>query len=120
MVQRSFAENAFQQHLMRYSYTGSSSKRDDQDYVSEHNRKLNLEMRDAMAEASLSIVLIHWKIKKDLAPDFELKWKTVFFIKNREGLIGEFLSKVEHRGQQISTEQKYQRTAFSERRAAKR
>jgi hypothetical protein len=50
-----------------------------------------------MAEALVSIVLIHWKIKKDLAPDFEQKWKTMFKIANREGLIGEFLSKVERR-----------------------
>jgi hypothetical protein len=51
-----------------------------------------------VAEAPISIVLIHWKIKKDLAPEFEQKWKTMFTINNREGLIGEFLSTVERKG----------------------
>jgi hypothetical protein len=50
-----------------------------------------------MASAPVSIVLVHWKIKKERAIEFEQKWKTVFTIKNREGLIGEFLSKVEKR-----------------------
>jgi len=50
-----------------------------------------------VSKAPLSIVLIHWKIKKDLAPEFEKKWKVEFTIKNRKGLIGEFLSKVERR-----------------------
>jgi len=50
-----------------------------------------------MADAQVSIVLIHWKIKKECVPDFEQKWKTVFTIPNRDGLIAEFLSKVESR-----------------------
>jgi hypothetical protein len=51
-----------------------------------------------MESAPVSIVLIHWKIKKEFAPDFEKKWKTVFTIPNRDGLIAEFLSKVESKG----------------------
>ena len=47
--------------------------------------------------ADISIVLIHWKIKRGLEPDFEKAWKTEFVIKNRDGLIGEYLSKVEQR-----------------------
>jgi hypothetical protein len=54
---------------------------------------------NAVADAPISIVLIHWKIKKELAADFEQSWKTVFTVKNREGLIGEFLSKIERRDQ---------------------
>ncbi len=50
-----------------------------------------------MANEGLSIVLIHWKIKVGYEPEFEEKWKTTFIVKNREGLIGEFLSKVEKR-----------------------
>ena len=45
----------------------------------------------------ISIVLIHWKIKKDREPDFGQDWKTKFVVKNRDGLIGEYLSKVERR-----------------------
>lgn len=48
-----------------------------------------------MADAQVSIVLIHWKIKKERVEEFERSWKTVFTITNREGLIAEFLSKVE-------------------------
>jgi heme-degrading monooxygenase HmoA len=45
----------------------------------------------------ISIVLIHWKIKKGREPEFEQAWKTKFLIENRDGLIGEYLSKVERR-----------------------
>jgi hypothetical protein len=47
----------------------------------------------------MSIVLIHWKIKTSQVPDFEQKWKTVYTINNRDGLIGELLSRVERRSQ---------------------
>ena len=50
-----------------------------------------------MAADGISIVLIHWKIKKGSEPEFERKWKTEFTVKNRDGLIGEFLSRVERR-----------------------
>jgi len=50
-----------------------------------------------MPDDTMSIVAIHWKVKKGMEGDFEKKWKTVFKVKNREGLIGEFLSKVERR-----------------------
>jgi len=50
-----------------------------------------------MATQEISIVLIHWKIKKGSEEEFERRWKTDFTIKNRNGLIGEFLSKVEQR-----------------------
>lgn len=50
-----------------------------------------------MTEGAISAVLIHWKIRKGSEPDFERKWKTEFTVKNRDGLIGEFLSKVERR-----------------------
>jgi hypothetical protein len=45
----------------------------------------------------VSIVLIHWKIKKDRESQFKKDWKVKFKIKNRDGLVGEFLSKVESR-----------------------
>ena len=51
-----------------------------------------------MTASELSIVLIHWKIKKGREAEFEGKWKTEFTVKNRQGLIGEYLSRVEERG----------------------
>ena len=51
-----------------------------------------------MPTPTLCMVLIHWKIKKGREPDFEAKWKTVYKITEREGLIGEFLSRAEKRG----------------------
>jgi hypothetical protein len=50
-----------------------------------------------MPNETISIVAIHWKIKKGMETEFEQKWRTVFKVGNRDGLIGEFLSKVEHR-----------------------
>jgi hypothetical protein len=50
-----------------------------------------------MTASTLSIVLIHWKIRKGREQDFEELWKAVLTFKNRDGLIGEFLSKVERR-----------------------
>ena len=46
----------------------------------------------------ISIVLIHWKIKKGREPDFEQDWKTKFVVKNRGGLIGKYLSTHWHVG----------------------
>ena len=45
----------------------------------------------------ISIVLIHWKIKKSHVDEFERKWKSEFVVKNKDGLVGEYLSKVERR-----------------------
>jgi hypothetical protein len=50
-----------------------------------------------MSNEAISIVLIHWKIRKGSEAEFERKWKTEFVVRNREGLIGEFLSRVERR-----------------------
>ena len=41
------------------------------------------------------IVLIHWKIKRDCVDDFLTFWKTKACIKDRSGLVGEFLSEVQ-------------------------
>lgn len=40
------------------------------------------------------ICLIHWKIRKGMEEKFISSWQTVFTIKNRSGLIGEYLSDV--------------------------
>jgi len=47
----------------------------------------------------ISVVLIHWKIKQGSETEFEKKWKMELFIRDRNGLIAEFLSKVERRGE---------------------
>jgi hypothetical protein len=41
-----------------------------------------------MSAEGISIVLIHWKIKKGRDREFLDAWKTIFVIKNRDGLIG--------------------------------
>jgi hypothetical protein len=40
------------------------------------------------------VCLIHWKIRKGLEPKFISAWQTTYTIKNRVGLIGEYLSEV--------------------------
>jgi hypothetical protein len=47
--------------------------------------------------APLSIIIIHWKIRREREVEFREKWKTLYTIKDREGLIGEFLSKLERK-----------------------
>jgi hypothetical protein len=57
-----------------------------------------MQLEEPAMNPELSIILIHWKIKKGCEPEFEEKWKTVYTVRNRDGLIGEYLSKVEKRG----------------------
>jgi heme-degrading monooxygenase HmoA len=38
------------------------------------------------------ICLIHWKIRKGMEAKFISAWQTTYTIKNREGLVGEYLS----------------------------
>lgn len=43
-------------------------------------------------ERDFVVVLVHWKIKKKSVDDFLNFWKTEALVRDREGLIGEFLT----------------------------
>jgi hypothetical protein len=43
---------------------------------------------------TMIVCLIHWKIRKGMEAQFIAAWQTIYTIKNRDGLIGEYLSEV--------------------------
>ena len=58
-------------------------------------RKIYVMALNREGDNSVIIVLINWKIRPDSVDDFLTFWKTEACIKDRSGLVGEFLSEVQ-------------------------